>query len=172
MTSLWLFIFEEWCKCTIKRNKQKNLVKKNIYCWHLEGHCDEKSRIWSQIHNPHTDPLVKGTDPDPYQNVTDPEHCLQMKLEYWSYLKVTKRVLNERWCHDCRNRISPCRSSTEPSSISVAMVIFRCVLCVWEMSTRSGLWGCFCMSGSRGSTRYISLTKFRKNPRKNGVLVR
>jgi hypothetical protein len=21
------------------------------------------------------DPLVRGTDPDPYQNVTDPKHC-------------------------------------------------------------------------------------------------
>ncbi len=22
------------------------------------------------------DPLVRGTDPDPHQNVTDPQHCL------------------------------------------------------------------------------------------------
>jgi hypothetical protein len=22
------------------------------------------------------DPLVRGTDPDPYQNITDPLHCL------------------------------------------------------------------------------------------------
>jgi hypothetical protein len=29
--------------------------------------------------DPHPDPLVRGTDPDPYQNVTDPENCLRKK---------------------------------------------------------------------------------------------
>jgi hypothetical protein len=142
---------------TLKRNKQKNLSKeKNIYCWHLEGHWRKEQDLEP---DPHPDPLVKGTDPDPRKNIMDPERCLQMKLEYCSYLKVTKRVLNERWCHDCRNRISPRRSSTKPSSISVTMVIFRCLLIVWETSTRSGLWGCFCMSGSRRSTRFNFTTK-------------
>jgi hypothetical protein len=26
------------------------------------------------------DPLVRGVDPDPYQNVTDPEHCFEMNV--------------------------------------------------------------------------------------------
>ncbi len=63
VTSLWLFIFKEWCKC--KRNKHKSLEKKNNFCLRLEGH-------WRKEQDPH--PLV--TSMDPYQNVTDPEHCL------------------------------------------------------------------------------------------------
>ncbi len=139
-----------------KRNKAKKR-RKIIYCWHLEDPWRKEQDLEP---DPHPDPLVKGTDLDSYQNVTDPEHCLQMKLKFCSYLKVTKRVLNERWCHDCRNRISPRRSSRQPSS--APMVIFRCVLIVYEMSTRSGLWGCFCMSGSRGSTRSPHSLKFGK----------
>ncbi len=51
---LWLFIFEEWCKCTFKSNKEK-YKKKIVFRWR---------------------PLARGADPDPgpYHNVTDPEH--------------------------------------------------------------------------------------------------
>ncbi len=63
VSSLWPFIFEEWCKCTFK----KELVfKKNIFCGHWRKEQDLA---------PDLDPLVKGTDPriririwmDPYQ---------------------------------------------------------------------------------------------------------
>jgi hypothetical protein len=60
VTSFWLFIFEEWCKCTFKRNKHKNLVNKNLFCWHLEGHWRKEQGPESDLH---PDPLVKGTDP-------------------------------------------------------------------------------------------------------------
>jgi hypothetical protein len=33
---------------------------------------------------PDPDPLVRGTDPDLHPNVTDPQHCLQIKKEKWS----------------------------------------------------------------------------------------
>ncbi len=49
-----------------KINKQKNLAK-NSFCW-LN---DEKQE------NP--DPLIRGADPDPYQNVTDPQHRFKSK---------------------------------------------------------------------------------------------
>ncbi len=38
-TSLWLFIFEEWCKCTVSSKRNKRLV----------GVTDEKSSIWIWI---------------------------------------------------------------------------------------------------------------------------
>jgi hypothetical protein len=48
---------------------------KVIFFWHLEGHRRK------QDPNPilkgadsDSDPLVIGPDPDPYQNITDPEH--------------------------------------------------------------------------------------------------
>ncbi len=37
VTSWWLFIFEEWCKCTFKKLYEKN-TRKNIFCWRLVGH--------------------------------------------------------------------------------------------------------------------------------------
>ncbi len=49
VTYLWLFIFEEWCKCTFKKYWAKKIV-----CWPLEGH-------WRKEQNP--DPLARGTDP-------------------------------------------------------------------------------------------------------------
>jgi hypothetical protein len=45
-----------------KSNKQKKLCKKFVFCWHLEG----QSSI-SQRHG--------SADPDPPQNVMDPQHC-------------------------------------------------------------------------------------------------
>jgi hypothetical protein len=41
VTSLWLFIFEKWYKCTIssKSNKQKN-----IFCWRHEGQVTKIAR--------------------------------------------------------------------------------------------------------------------------------
>ncbi len=47
-TSLWLSIFEEWCKCIFK-NKLKNFEN---FFWHLEG-------LWRK----EQDPLVKGMNP-------------------------------------------------------------------------------------------------------------
>jgi hypothetical protein len=43
----------------------KKLKLKVIFCWHLEGHCRKEQD---------SDLVVRGPDPDPYQNVTDPEH--------------------------------------------------------------------------------------------------
>ncbi len=55
VTSLWLFIFEEWCKCTFKKDKHRELDKKIIFCWHLEG-------PWWKEQDTESDPVVKGTD--------------------------------------------------------------------------------------------------------------
>ncbi len=79
VNSSWLFIFQKWCKCSFKKNKQKNLkvTSKN-----------------SRIQVP--DLLNRGTDP--HQNVTDPQHwfwdfhlyelftdeaALSLKLSLW-----------------------------------------------------------------------------------------
>ncbi len=48
-------------------NRQKYLEKKLLFVGILKV-TDEKSRI------PDPDPEVTGTDPDLYQNVTDPQH--------------------------------------------------------------------------------------------------
>ncbi len=48
--------------------KKKNMKKNNFCCIP-----EERSRNWSWIRNP--DPSVRGTDPHPHQNVTDPRHC-------------------------------------------------------------------------------------------------
>jgi hypothetical protein len=46
-----------------------------IFSCHLEGH-------WRKYQDPEPDPdpLVKGRDPDPYQNVMDPQHWFPHKL--------------------------------------------------------------------------------------------
>ncbi len=50
-----------------KRNKHKSLQNKNIFCWHLVSLEGQKEQA--------PEPLVKGTDPhpDPLLNVTGPE---------------------------------------------------------------------------------------------------
>ncbi len=52
-------------------SKSNRQIKK-YFCWHLEGH-------WRKEHELDPDPLVRGTDPDPYPNVMDPEHW----SEHW-----------------------------------------------------------------------------------------
>ncbi len=54
VTSFWLFLFEKWCICTSKSNKQKIQNKNNFFSWRLEGH-------WRKLQDP--DPLARGTDP-------------------------------------------------------------------------------------------------------------
>ncbi len=51
VTSVWIFIFKKWCKCTFKKygNKQKKL-----FCCRLEGHWRKKQDL---------NPLARGTDP-------------------------------------------------------------------------------------------------------------
>ncbi len=65
LISLWLCIFEEWCKCYFKKYDKKYSAKKltkKIFCCVLKV-TDEKSRIWSWT----------GSE----SNVTDREHCLK-----------------------------------------------------------------------------------------------
>jgi hypothetical protein len=75
---LQLFIFEEHdLKVTSKRDEQNN-KKKVIFVGvlkALEGHCGKKQD---------PDPLVRGTDPDPYKNITNPEHGTvdQIKVDF------------------------------------------------------------------------------------------
>jgi hypothetical protein len=68
-----------YCFVTSKRNKQKNLREKIIFFCRLEGHRRKEQ-------DPDPDPLVKSMvpgsenpDPDPYQNVTDPDHWFKGK---------------------------------------------------------------------------------------------
>ncbi len=71
VTSVWLFIFEKWCKSRVplKSNMQKNVFLIS-FCWHLEGQWwKQKSGSISQKHGS-ADP-----DSDPCQNVMDPQHC-------------------------------------------------------------------------------------------------
>jgi hypothetical protein len=55
-----------------KSDKPK-IREKNFFCLRLEGH-----RRKEQDREPDPDPLVRGPEPDPYQNVTDPEHCVSI----------------------------------------------------------------------------------------------
>ncbi len=70
MTSLWLFIFEKWCKnvpClqkVISRKKSFLLVS-----WRLMTKIAGSGSI-SQSH--------RSEDPDPYTNVTDSQHSLEV----------------------------------------------------------------------------------------------
>ncbi len=62
------FVFENWCKSTFK--KQINLRKKLIFL--LVSFRKEKD----------PDLEVCGADPDPYQNVTDPQHWYRQERGY------------------------------------------------------------------------------------------
>jgi hypothetical protein len=38
------------------------------------------------------DPLVRGTDPDPHQNVTDPQHCTHLREASWQATGAADRL--------------------------------------------------------------------------------
>ncbi len=110
---LWLFIFEEWGKSIFKSNSKENLY---FYCLRLlydflslknnvnrplksnkqkTGKffvvvgvlkvTDEKSRIRRRIGS--VSQRNKSVDPDPYQNVTDPEHWFTENCRFLSWRK-------------------------------------------------------------------------------------
>jgi hypothetical protein len=60
-------------------------MKKNIFCWRLEGHWRKE-----QDPDPDPDPVVRSADldPDPYQDVTDPEHWSPQ----FSFIPLTKYI--------------------------------------------------------------------------------
>jgi len=75
VTSFWLFIFVKWCKSTFKKVKCRKTFKKISFLlasWRsmmkIEGSASRSGSI-SQRHGS-ADP-----DPDPHQNVMDPQHC-------------------------------------------------------------------------------------------------
>ncbi len=75
VTSFWLFIFENWCKCTFKkyRNQHENL-KKFYFLFGILSATDEKSQI--QIHKS-VEPYGSAA---PNQNVTDPQYWIKNKF--------------------------------------------------------------------------------------------
>ncbi len=72
VTSLWLFICEEWCKWTFKKDKhnKKNFLLASWSHWRKRSGSGAVSQ------------RLESEDPDPYQNVTDPEHWTYVFL-YW-----------------------------------------------------------------------------------------
>ncbi len=62
------FYLQNRCKC-IYGTKLANKLRKNLFLVGILKATDEKSRI--RIRNP----VYGFKDPDPSQNVTDPEHC-------------------------------------------------------------------------------------------------
>jgi hypothetical protein len=54
-------------------NKQNQLEKKTFFCWHLGSH----GRSGSETGSGSVNQVYRSKDqnPDPYQNVKDPEHC-------------------------------------------------------------------------------------------------
>jgi hypothetical protein len=71
-----------------KENKHKNLEEKNILCWRLTS-LTKKGRTWIRIRESGSeDPHLH---PDPYQNVTHPQHCLI------GYIWPLKKILPK--CH-------------------------------------------------------------------------
>jgi hypothetical protein len=53
----------------VQRNKQKQLEKNSFFVGALKVSGEN-----SRIREPDPNPLVRGADSDPYQNVTDPRH--------------------------------------------------------------------------------------------------
>ncbi len=52
VTSLWLFIFEKWCKCTFKNLSAK---KTQVFLFVFD--------VWKVTDENMQDPLVRGNDP-------------------------------------------------------------------------------------------------------------
>ncbi len=59
-----------------------------MFSCHLEGHWrkyqDPEPDTESDPDNPNPDPLVRGADPDPHQNVTDPQYRWDYLCSPWS----------------------------------------------------------------------------------------
>jgi hypothetical protein len=90
VTSQWHVIFEDRC-CffTYGKNKQNKLLKNAFFVVILEA-AAKKSRIL--IRNP----VYGFKDPDPYQNVTDPENWLLFSVWFCWLKRVFLTVLRIR----------------------------------------------------------------------------
>ncbi len=63
-----------------------------FFRFRLDGHW----RKWQDPEpdpDPNPDPLARGADPDPYQNVTDPQHC---PILVWAVYTVLSKYLTIR----------------------------------------------------------------------------
>ncbi len=78
MTSVWLVIFEDWCKCTCSKYHKmpKNLGKKNVFFVGSWKPLTKKSTIRIQIR--HCKSVYGSKDPNPSKNVTDPAHWFML----------------------------------------------------------------------------------------------
>ncbi len=61
---IYIVIFEDWCKCTYSK------YQKLFFCWHLEIESH-----WRKAGSRSGKKWYGSTDPDPYKNITNQEHC-------------------------------------------------------------------------------------------------
>jgi hypothetical protein len=77
----------------LQKEEQNNFVKKAT---------DEYTRIRSRIRNP----VYGSKDPDPFQNVTDPEHCVPVTYSVSQGRACSGSVhFDSRGCGPASNRI-------------------------------------------------------------------
>jgi hypothetical protein len=99
-TVLWLLYdflsLKNYVDVASKSNKQKILGKNFFFRCHLEGDCWKYQDPESHL-DLRPDPFVRGTDdphPDPYQNVTDSQHCgankVSRQLCFHSYIRYSQ----------------------------------------------------------------------------------
>ncbi len=105
-TILWLFLtfsFEKWCKCTFKKYKQKKLCEKTSFLlasWRsmtkIAGSGGSESGSISQRHG--------SPDPDPPQNVMDPQNWCKVNWRSAEFLKVC--LLFKQWARNPSKKAS------------------------------------------------------------------
>ncbi len=98
VTSFWLFILENDVRVPSRSNKQKNFFKKLVFCCHLgrsmtkiagSGSASWSESGWIGRRYGSADP-----DPDPPQNVMDPQHCLKFIVSFLNLCPLAGRYDN------------------------------------------------------------------------------
>ncbi len=89
VTSFWLFVFDKLCKCTvpskiIKLNNFKKKISFLLASWRLMTKIAGGSGSIGQRHG------SAGPDPDPHQNVMDPQHWM---LWIWVLIGLNENAL-------------------------------------------------------------------------------
>ncbi len=77
MTSFGLFIFKNNVNVPSKIDKQKNLFFKLVFCWRLVGQWRKRAGSGSESGSGSISQRHGSADPDPHQNVMDPELCVK-----------------------------------------------------------------------------------------------
>jgi hypothetical protein len=132
VTSVWLFIFEEWCKCTFKKNKQKTRFFL-LASWRSLTKRAASISVSQRYRS-------ADTNPDTYQNLTDPEHwfyCIDTDVQLTFVINFPQTNVTTSLLLGLVDRIRQIRPRTKPILTPLHTQEWRNPYCITNLKFKS-----------------------------------